>query len=93
MQALVQGKNTSLYFFETLDQNGRHQGTFYTIEKAENTYTYLSTGLLRLQKLKEQLADFYKSYSGIDSLINAKFQNRADLQKDLIDIAKEVNLR
>ena len=93
LQPLVQGKNTSLYFFETLDQNGRHQGTFYTIEKEENTYTYLSTGLLRLQKVKEQLTELYKSYSGIDSLINTKFQNRADLQQDLIDIAKEVNLR
>ena len=93
LQALVLGNNNSLYFFETLDQNGRYQGSFYTFEKADATYTYLSTGLLRLQKVKEQLTDFYKSYSGIDSLINTKFQNRADLQQNLIDIAKEVNLR
>lgn len=93
LQALVLGNNTSLYFFETLDQNGRYQGTFYTFEKSDATYTYLSTGLLRLQKVKEQLTDFYKSYSGIDSLINTKFQNRTDLKQNLIDIAQEVNLR
>ncbi len=93
LQPLVLGNNTSLYFFETLDQNGRHQGSFYTFEKAGGAYTYLSTGLLRLQKVKEQLTDFYKSYSGMDSLINTKFKNRVDLQKDLIEIANEVNLR
>lgn len=93
LQPLVQGNNTSLYFFETLDQNGRHQGSFYTFEKAGGSYTYLSTGLLRLQKVKEHLTEFYKSYSGIDSLINTKFQNRVDLQHNLIEIANEVNLR
>lgn len=93
LQPLVLGNNTSLYYFETLDQNGRYQGSFYTVEKSDGTYTYLSTGLLRLQKVKEQLTNFFKDYSGMDSLINTKFQNRVDLQQNLIEIAKEVNLR
>ncbi len=44
------GTDKNLKFLQVLVLGNK--GTFYTFEKADATYTYLSTGLLRLQKVK-----------------------------------------
>jgi hypothetical protein len=42
---VVLGRKTSLYQFQTVNQNGAPLGTFYTFEKPDGTYAFLSTGI------------------------------------------------
>jgi hypothetical protein len=91
LQPVILGQKTSLYQFQTADQNGNLLGTFYTFEKADGTYTFLNTGIRSLDKLKNTLREFYKDNLELQQLINSKFQTRMSIKNDIIKIVQTAN--
>ena len=91
LEALVLGKKTSIYKFETVNQNGVPLGTFYTFEKADGSHEFFNTGMRNLDKLKEALKVFYKDYGAVHELIDSKFKSRMSIKVDIIAIAQSVN--
>ncbi len=91
LQPFIIGPKTSIYWFHTVDQNGIPLGTFYTFEKADGTYTFLSTGVLSLSKFRESLKEFYKDYLEVQQLIDKRFQNKPSIKHDIIEIVQAVN--
>ncbi len=91
LQPFITGPKTSIYWFHTVDQNGAPLGTFYTFEKEDGTYTFLSTGIRSLDKFRATLKEFYKENAEVQQLIDAKFQNRASINRDMMEIVQAVN--
>lgn len=91
LEALVLGKKTSIYKFETVTKNGGPLGTFYTFEKADGSYEFFNTGMRNLDKLKEALKVFYKDYGTVHEVIDSKFKSRMAIKGDIIAIAQAVN--
>lgn len=91
LQPVILGQKTSLYKFQTVDQNGTPLGSFYTFEKADGTHTFLSTGIRSLAKFREVLKEFYKDNLEVQQLIDSKFQTRTSIQNDMIEIVQAVN--
>jgi hypothetical protein len=91
IQPVILGPNTNLYQFQTVDQNGAPLGVFYTFEKLDGSYTFLSTGLINLNKVKETLKEFYKENVAIQAFIDTKFQAKTAFNRDVITVVQEVN--
>lgn len=91
LQPTVLGKKSSLYQFQTYDQNGAPLGTFYTLEKNDGTYAFLTTGLKSLDKFKELLKEFYQENSDILQLIDSRFTERKSVQADMIELVETAN--
>jgi len=92
LQALLLTPETNVYVFKTADQNGRAIGTFYTFERKDGTYTFLSTGIKNLEKFKETLKEFYKDKAALQAIIDTKFTSRMAIERDIITIAKTANI-
>lgn len=90
LQSLVIGPKSSLYWAQTVNQNGAVVGTFYTFEKADGTYAFL-INTMRLDKFKTELKEFYKDNLEVQQIIDAKFQSKAVLHSDIIEILQTVN--
>lgn len=90
LQSVVIGSKTSLYWAQTVNQNGAVVGTFYTFEKADGTYAFL-INTMRLDKFKTELKEFYKDNLGLQQLIDTKFQSKASLHSDVKEIIQAVN--
>lgn len=91
LQPFILGQKTSVYWFHTTDQNGAPLGTFYTLEKADGTYTFFSTAELNLSKFRASLKEFYKDYLEVQQLIDAKFQTRTSFKNDITELVQAVN--
>nr|WP_315134518.1 hypothetical protein [uncultured Flavobacterium sp.] len=91
LQPVLLGQKTSLYEFQTVNQNGIPIGTFYTFEKADGTYTFLNTGIRSLDQFKETLKEFYKDNLELQKLIDSKFQTRTSLKNDILEIVQTAN--
>lgn len=91
LQPFIAGPKTSVYWFHTLDQNGAHLGTFYTFEKEDGTYTFLSTGIRSLDRFRSTLKEFYKVNAEVQQLIDTKFQNRTAINRDMLEIVQAFN--
>lgn len=91
LRPVVLGAKASLYEFHTENQYGSTVGTFYTFERADGSYTFLSTGIRNLSKFRETLKDFYKEETDVQLLIDKKFQSRIAIQTDIIEIVRAVN--
>jgi hypothetical protein len=74
-----------------MDQNGAPLGIFYTFEKLDGSYTFLSTGLINLNKVKETLKEFYKENVATQAFIDTKFQAKTAFKRDVIAVVQEVN--
>jgi hypothetical protein len=92
LQALLLTPETNVYVFKTADENGRAIGTFYTFERKDGTYTFLSTGIKNLEKFKETLKEFYKDKAALQAIIDTKFTSRIAIERDIITIAKTANI-
>jgi hypothetical protein len=92
LQALLLTPETNVYVFKTADQNGVAIGTFYTFERKDGTYTFLSTGIKNLEKFKETLKEFYKDKAALQAIIDTKFTSRMAIERDIITIAKTANI-
>jgi len=91
LQPVVFGQKTSLYQFQTVNQNGAPLGTFYTFEKSDGTYAFLSTGIKNLDTFREILREFYKDNPEVLQLIERKFQTRTAIKNDIIEIVRTAN--
>lgn len=91
LQPVVLGQKTSLYHFQTVNQNGAPLGTFYTFEKSDGTYAFLSTGIKNLDTFREILREFYKDNPEVLQLIERKFQTRTAIKNDIIEIVRTAN--
>lgn len=91
LQPVILGPKTSLYQFQTVDQNGAPLGTFYTFEKADGTYTFLNTGIRSLDTFKDTLKEFYKDNLPLQQLIISKFQTRMSIKNDIVEIVQAAN--
>ncbi|MGZ9677243.1 hypothetical protein [Flavobacterium sp. GNP001] len=91
LEAVVLGPKTSIYKFETVNQNGGSLGTFYTFEKADGTFEFFNTGMRNLEKFKDVLKEFYKDYPAAIVAIDARFKQKATFKSDIIAVAKAVN--
>jgi hypothetical protein len=91
LQPVILGKKTSLYQFQTVNQNGTPLGTFYTFERADGTYTFLSSGIKNLDTFRNTLKEFYKDNSEVLQLIERKFQTRISIKGDILEIVHAVN--
>lgn len=91
LQPVVLGQKTSLYQFQTVNQNGAPLGTFYTFEKSDGTYMFLSTGIKNLDTFRETLREFYKDNPEVLQLIERKFQTRTAIKNDIIEIVRTAN--
>lgn len=91
LQPVVFGQKTSLYQFQTVNQNGAPLGTFYTFEKSDGTYMFLSTGIKNLDTFRETLREFYKDNPEVLQLIERKFQTRTAIKNDIIEIVRTAN--
>lgn len=91
LQPVVFGQKTSLYQFQTVNQNGAPLGTFYTFEKSDGTYMFLSTGIKNLDTFRETLSEFYKDNPEVLQLIERKFQTRTAIKNDIIEIVRTAN--
>jgi hypothetical protein len=92
LQPMLLTPATNIYVFKTADQNGRAVGTFYTLEKNDGSYAFLSTGIRNLDNFKEVLKEFYKENLQLQQLIETKFKSRMAIEKDIINIAKAANI-
>ncbi len=90
LQSLVIGPKSSLYWAQTVNQNGAVVGTFYTFEKADGAYAFL-INTMRLDKFKTELKEFYKDNLQVQQLIDTKFQSKASLHNDVKEILQAVN--
>ncbi|WP_166919629.1 hypothetical protein [Flavobacterium poyangense] len=90
LQPIIRGQKTSLYYFDTVNQNGARMGTFYTLEKTDGTYIFLISAT-RLSKYRNELKDFYKDNTTVQQLIDTKFQSKTSIESDLIKIVEAVN--
>ncbi len=91
LQPVILGKKTSLYQFQTVNQNGSALGTFYTFEKPDGTYAFLNTGIKNLDKFRETLKTFYNDNLEVQKMIDTKFQSRMSINGDIINIVQTVN--
>lgn len=91
LQPLILGPNTSIYQFSTVNQNGSPLGTFYTFEKADGTYMFLSSGIRSLDKIRDSFKEFYKDNLEVQQLIDSKFKSRSLLSQDMKTIVQTVN--
>ncbi len=91
LQPVILGQKTSLYQFHTVDQNGAPLGTFYTFEKADGTYTFLSTGIKSLNNFRDTLKEFYKDNLELQQLIETKFQTKTSIKSDIVEIVQAAN--
>lgn len=91
LEAVVLGPKTSIYKFETVNQNGGSLGTFYTFEKADGTFEFFNTGMRNLEKFKDVLKEFYKDYPNAIPEIDARFKLKSTFKSDIITVAKAVN--
>ena len=91
LEAVVLGPKTSIYKFETVNQNGGSLGTFYTFEKVDGSYEFFNTGMRNLEKFKDVLKEFYKDYPNAIPEIDARFMQKATFKSDIIAVAKAVN--
>ena len=91
LEPLIIGKKTSLYQFQTVNQNGALLGTFFTFEKSDGTYLFLNTGIRNLEKFKSALKDFYKDNQKLQELIDTKFQLKKNAKIDITEIIQAAN--
>lgn len=91
LQPVILGQKTSLYQFQTVDQNGAPLGTFYTFEKADGTYTFLITGIKNLNKYRDTLKEFYNDNLEVQQFIDTKFQTKTSIKTDITEIVQAVN--
>jgi hypothetical protein len=91
LQPIILGQKTSLYQFQTVNQNGNPLGTFYTFEKADGTYAFLNTGIRNLDNFKETLKTFYSDNLEVQKIIDTKFQSRISINDDIIKIVQTAN--
>lgn len=91
LEPVFLGQRTSLYQFQTLNQNGIPLGTFYTFEKADGTYTFLNTGIKNLDKFRQTLKAFYKDNLEVQKIIETTFQSRMSIEGDILKIVQTVN--
>lgn len=91
LEPLILGKKTSLYQFQTVNQNGALLGTFFTFEKSDGTYLFLNTGIRNLEKFKSALKDFYKDNQKLQELIDTKFQLKKNAKIDITEIIQAAN--
>lgn len=90
LQSVAIGPKSSLYWAQTVNQNGAIVGTFYTFEKADGTYAFL-INTMRLDKFKTELKEFYKDNQEVQQLIDTKFQSKASLHNDVKEIVQAAN--
>ncbi len=91
LQPVILGTKTNLYQGQTVNQNGSPLGTFYTFQKADGTYAFLNTGMLRLSEFRATLIKFYKDEKHIQELIETKFLNRISIKNDILEIVQLAN--
>lgn len=91
LQPLILGENASLYQFESLNQDGKPIGTFYTFEKADGSVAFLNTGIRNLSKFQEVLKEFFKDNSQLQQEIDNRFQNRSAIHRDILTIVSIAN--
>ena len=91
LEPLKKKKKTSLYQFQTVNQNGALLGTFFTFEKSDGTYLFLNTGIRNLEKFKSALKDFYKDNQKLQELIDTKFQLKKNAKIDITEIIQAAN--
>jgi hypothetical protein len=91
LQPVILGQKTSLYQFQTVDQNGATLGTFYTFEKADGTCTFLITGIKNLNKYRDTLKEFYNDNLEVQQFIDTKFQTKTSIKTDITEIVQAVN--
>ncbi|MBN7814031.1 hypothetical protein [Algoriphagus pacificus] len=91
LQPTVLGEKSSLYQFQTYDQNGVPLGIFYTLEKSDGTYAFLTTGLKSLDKFKELLKEFYEENPDLLQLIDSRFTERKSVQADMVELVETAN--
>lgn len=91
LEPLIIGKKTSVYQFQTVNQNGALLGTFFTFEKSDGTYLFLNTGIRNLEKFKSALKDFYKDNQKLQELIDTKFQLKKNAKIDITEIIQAAN--
>ena len=91
LEPLIIGKKTSLYQFQTVNQNGALLGTFFTFEKSDGTYLFLNTGIRNLEKFKSALKAFYKDNQKLQELIDTKFQLKKNAKIDITEIIQAAN--
>ena len=91
LEPLIIGKKTSVYQFQTVNQNGALLGTFFTFEKSDGTYLFLNTGIGNLEKYRSALKDFYKDNQKLQELIDTKFQLKKNAKIDITEIIQAAN--
>lgn len=91
LKPLIIGENASLYQFESLNQDGKPIGTFYTFEKADGSVAFLNTGIRNLSKFQEVLKEFFKDNIQLQKEIDNGFQNRSAIHVDILTIVSIAN--
>lgn len=91
LQPIILAQKTSVYQFQTVNQNGAPIGTFYTFEKEDGSYTFLTTGTKNLGKFRDALKEFYTDRPDVQQLIDTKFQTRNAIHQDITEIVQAVN--
>lgn len=91
LKPLIIGENASLYQFESLNQEGKPIGTFYTFEKADGSVAFLNTGIRNLSKFQEVLKEFFKDNIQLQQEIDNRFQTRSAIHVDILTIVSIAN--
>jgi len=91
LQAIILGKKTNLYTFQTIDANGYPLGAVYTLEKPDGTCVFFNIVERRLSIYKEKLKEFYKDDLELQQLIDKKFQNKIFIERNIKEMVEAAN--
>lgn len=90
LEQVIAGKNTSLYQHVTGSGGYGSPHEFYTFEKKDGTYMFL-TNYAALDTFKMKLKLFYKEYPEVQTLIDTKFSARRHIQRDIKEVLEAAN--
>ena len=88
---VVLGPKTSLYQYTIFSTGGaiNNKKVFYTFEKNDNTYLFLSNTISKKSQL--QLKEFYKENPEVGELIDTKLKYWLEIDEDLREILATFN--
>lgn len=96
LTAWIKGPKASVYTYEVTTAGAPSFGTvartqiFYTFEKPGYKHEYL-TNYVKLSTLIKKLSAFYGEFPGIADMINSRFGDRRDIQRDIKAIIDRIN--
>jgi hypothetical protein len=92
LEVEVDGPTARVYSYWVLVGAGTMQSTeiYYTFEKADGSVLFLKN-FDKLSTLQDKLKAFFANTPALQQFVDARFQERRHIQRDIKEIAEEVN--